>query len=142
MMKYMNAVKRRLNLPREVRERVMADLDSSIRSRREAGQTDEEMAYIAKAAESIPVFKSANMSVGVALVKKLVKEVAAKFGTCDIEIVEAHHNRKVDAPSGTAILLTEAMAAAISCAASASLRIFDRTFFMLTCSFFNGLTGF
>lgn len=44
MKKYMNAVKRRLNLPREVRERVMADLDSSIRSRREAGQTDEEIA--------------------------------------------------------------------------------------------------
>ena len=61
------------------------------------GQTEEEMAYIAKAAESIPVFKSANMSVGVALVAKIVKEVAAKFGACDIEIVETHHNRKVDA---------------------------------------------
>jgi 4-hydroxy-tetrahydrodipicolinate reductase len=73
------------------------------------GQTDEEMAYIAKAAESIPVFKSANMSVGVALVAKLVKEVAAKFGACDIEIVETHHNRKVDAPSGTAIMLADAV---------------------------------
>ena len=41
------------------------------------GQTEEELAYIAKAAESIPVFKSANMSVGVALVAKVVKEVAA-----------------------------------------------------------------
>jgi 4-hydroxy-tetrahydrodipicolinate reductase len=73
------------------------------------GQTEEEMAYIAKAAESIPVFKSANMSVGVALVAKLVKEVAAKFGACDIEIVETHHNRKVDAPSGTALMLFDAV---------------------------------
>lgn len=73
------------------------------------GQTEEELAYIAKAAETIPVFKSANMSVGVALVAKVVKEVAAKFGQCDIEIVEIHHNRKVDAPSGTAIMLADAV---------------------------------
>ena len=73
------------------------------------GQTEEEMAYIAKAAEQIPVFKSANMSLGVALVKKAVKDIAAKFGQCDIEIVEAHHNRKVDAPSGTAIMLADAV---------------------------------
>ena len=73
------------------------------------GQTDEEMAYIQKASESIPVFKSANMSVGVALVAKVVNEIAAKFGKCDIEIVETHHNRKVDAPSGTAIMLADAV---------------------------------
>ena len=73
------------------------------------GQTDEEMAYIARAAESIPVFKSANMSVGVALVTKIVKEITAKFGSCDIEIIETHHNRKVDAPSGTAIMLADAI---------------------------------
>ena len=73
------------------------------------GQTQEEMDYIAKAAESIPVFKSANMSVGVALTAKIVREAAAKFGACDIEIVEIHHNRKVDAPSGTAIMLADAV---------------------------------
>ncbi len=73
------------------------------------GQTEEEMEYIAKAAESIPVFKSANMSVGVALTAKIVREVAAKFGACDIEILEIHHNRKVDAPSGTAIMLADAV---------------------------------
>lgn len=73
------------------------------------GQTQEEMDYIAKAAESIPVFKSANMSVGVALTAKIVKEVAAKFGACDVEILEIHHNRKVDAPSGTAIMLADAV---------------------------------
>ena len=73
------------------------------------GQTEEEMEYIAKAAESIPVFKSANMSVGVALTAMIVREVAAKFGACDIEILEIHHNRKVDAPSGTAIMLADAV---------------------------------
>lgn len=73
------------------------------------GQTQEELDYIAKAAESIPVFKSANMSVGVALTAKIVREVAAKFGACDIEILEIHHNRKVDAPSGTAIMLADAV---------------------------------
>ena len=76
------------------------------------GQTDDEMAYIREAAKSIPVFKSGNMSVGVAIVAKAVKEIAAKFGGCDIEIVETHHNRKVDAPSGTAIMLADAVRAA------------------------------
>ena len=71
------------------------------------GQTEAEMEYIAKAAESIPVFKSANMSVGVALTAKIVREVAAKFGACDIEILEIHHNRKVDAPSGTALMIAD-----------------------------------
>ena len=66
------------------------------------------MAYIAEAAKAIPVFKSANMSLGVALTAKIVKEIAAKFPGCDIEIVEAHHNRKVDAPSGTALMLADA----------------------------------
>ena len=73
------------------------------------GQTDEELEYIAKAAETIPVFRSANMSVGVALTAKLVREAAAKFGPCDVEIVEIHHNRKVDAPSGIAIMLADAV---------------------------------
>ena len=73
------------------------------------GQTQEELDYIAKTAESIPVFKSANMSVGVALTAKIVREVAAKFGACDVEIIEIHHNRKADAPSGTAIMLADAV---------------------------------
>ncbi|MBR2674251.1 MAG: 4-hydroxy-tetrahydrodipicolinate reductase [Mogibacterium sp.] len=72
------------------------------------GQTEAEMEYIRKASEQIPVFKSANMSVGVALTARIVKEVAAKFGGCDIEIVETHHTRKLDAPSGTAIMLADA----------------------------------
>ena len=73
------------------------------------GQTEEELAYIAKASESIPVFKSANMSVGVAITAKVVKEIAAKFSGYEVEIVEIHHNRKVDAPSGTAIMLADAV---------------------------------
>lgn len=73
------------------------------------GQTEEEMAYIAEAAKAIPVFKSANMSVGVAITAKVVKEIAAKFSDYDVEILEIHHNRKVDAPSGTAIMLADAV---------------------------------
>ena len=72
------------------------------------GQTDEEMECIRKASESIAVFKSANMSVGVAITARVVKEIASKFGDCDIEIVETHHNRKLDAPSGTAVMLADA----------------------------------
>ncbi len=71
------------------------------------GQTEEEKALMAEAAQEIPVFHSANMSVGVALVGKIAQEVTKAFGHCDIEIVETHHNRKVDAPSGTALLLAE-----------------------------------
>ena len=72
------------------------------------GQTEEEMEQITKASKKIPIFKSANMSVGVALTARLVKEVAAKFPGADIEIVETHHTRKVDAPSGTALMLADA----------------------------------
>ncbi len=72
------------------------------------GQTEEELALIDGAAQKIAIFRSANMSVGVALVAKLVNQVAASFSGADIEIVETHHNRKIDAPSGTAIMLAEA----------------------------------
>lgn len=73
------------------------------------GQTEEELAMIKDAGTKIPVFKSANMSVGVALLAKLVKETSAVFNDCDVEIVEIHHNRKLDAPSGTAIMLADAV---------------------------------
>lgn len=69
------------------------------------GQTEDEQVMLAEAARQIPLFHSANMSVGVALVGKIAQEVTRAFGGCDIEIVETHHNRKVDAPSGTALLL-------------------------------------
>ncbi len=67
--------------------------------------TEEELAAIRKAAESIPVFLSANMSVGVALLADLAKKAAAVFPDADIEIIERHHNQKLDVPSGTALLL-------------------------------------
>ena len=73
------------------------------------GHTQEEQEAIRAAAEKIPVFYSANMSVGVALLAELAKKTAAVFPDADIEIVETHHNRKADAPSGTALMLGQAI---------------------------------
>ena len=73
------------------------------------GHTAEEKNLIEKAAESIPVFYSANMSVGVAVLADIAKRAAAAFPDADIEIVETHHNRKVDVPSGTALLLANSI---------------------------------
>lgn len=71
------------------------------------GQTDEEMTLIREAAKKIPVFISPNMSVGVALVADIAERVARVFGDCDIEMIEAHHNQKLDVPSGTALMLAK-----------------------------------
>lgn len=73
------------------------------------GYTPEEFQALEEAAKTVPVFQSYNMSVGVALLARLVRQAAAIFGGCDVEIVEAHHNRKADAPSGTALLLADAV---------------------------------
>lgn len=73
------------------------------------GHTPEELAMIEDAAAKVAVFHSANMSVGIALLADLAKQAAAVMGGADIEIIEAHHNRKVDAPSGTALLLANAV---------------------------------
>ena len=73
------------------------------------GHTAEEMDMIRAAAEEIPVFFSANMSVGVALVADLARRAAAMFPAADIEIIEKHHNRKLDVPSGTALLLADSI---------------------------------
>lgn len=69
------------------------------------GQTEEEIAEIKAAAKEIPVFFSANMSLGVALLVELAKKTAAAMPDAEIEIIEQHHNRKLDAPSGTALML-------------------------------------
>lgn len=67
---------------------------------------------IAAAARRVPVVKSGNMSLGVNLLAALTKRVAAVLGPeFDIEILEMHHNKKVDAPSGTALMLGAAAAA-------------------------------
>ena len=73
------------------------------------GHTDEEKAAIMDAAKVIPVFHSANMSLGIALLVELAKTTAKAFPDADIEIIEKHHNRKLDAPSGTALLLANAI---------------------------------
>ena len=73
------------------------------------GHTPEEKTLIQKAAKDIPVFYSGNMSLGIAVLCRLAREAAGYFPDADIEIVEVHHNRKVDAPSGTAHMLFEAI---------------------------------
>ena len=67
--------------------------------------TEEELSMIREAARSVPVFLSANMSIGVALIAELAKKAAAAFPDADIEIIERHHNQKLDVPSGTALML-------------------------------------
>ncbi len=71
------------------------------------GQTEEERAAIAATAEAPPVFFSGNMSIGIALLVSLARQAAAIFPEADVEIVEVHHNKKLDAPSGTALMLAE-----------------------------------
>ena len=73
------------------------------------GHTPAEKALIEAAAEKIPVFFSGNVSLGIAVLCRLAKEAAAYFPDADIEIVEVHHTRKVDAPSGTAHMLFHAI---------------------------------
>ena len=73
------------------------------------GYNDEEMAKIHEAAKQIPVFLSFNMSLGVNILLKLVKEAAKNLENFDIEIIEKHHNKKVDSPSGTAVMIANAV---------------------------------
>ena len=73
------------------------------------GHTPEEKTLIFAAAEEIPVFYSGNMSLGIAVLCRLAKQAAAAFPEADIEIVETHHIRKVDAPSGTAHMIFNAI---------------------------------
>lgn len=67
--------------------------------------TEEELKYIDECAEIIPVFRSANMSIGVAVLAAFAAEAARVIPDADIEIVETHHRNKLDAPSGTALLI-------------------------------------
>lgn len=73
------------------------------------GLNEDQESKVIEASKVIPIFKSANMSFEVALVKNLLKELSTKLEDNDIEILETHHNRKADAPSGTAILLAESI---------------------------------
>lgn len=73
------------------------------------GHTEEELACIREAAETVPVFYSGNMSLGIAMLTRLARQTAAMFPDADIEIVESHHNQKLDVPSGTALMLAKAV---------------------------------
>lgn len=73
------------------------------------GHTDEEKAQIYASSETQPVFYSGNMSLGIAVLCRLAKQAAQAFPDADIEIVEVHHTRKVDAPSGTAHMLFQSI---------------------------------
>lgn len=72
------------------------------------GYHESDLKYIEESAKEIAVFKTANFSLGVNLLVKLVKQAAKTLGeNFDIEIVEKHHNQKTDAPSGTALMLAD-----------------------------------
>jgi len=74
------------------------------------GYNDEERGQITAAAAQIPIFFTFNMSLGINLLAELAKKAARVLGgQFDVEIVEKHHNMKKDAPSGTAIMLAEAI---------------------------------
>lgn len=71
------------------------------------GFSDKEFLLLKKAAKKIPIVLSPNMSVGVNLMFQLVRTIARKLSDYDIELIEAHHNQKKDAPSGTALALAK-----------------------------------
>ena len=81
------------------------------RSECSTGLSEEQMDYLKKASEKVAVLKSANMSLGINLLMKLLKEAAVKLAGdgFDVEIVEKHHNQKLDAPSGTALALADSI---------------------------------
>ena len=79
------------------------------------GYSAAQLQAIEDAAARIPMFRSGNMSLGINLLIELVKRACTVLGeTFDIEIVEHHHRRKVDAPSGTALMLADAAASALA----------------------------
>lgn len=72
------------------------------------GFSDEQLALIDEKSKTLPLFRSGNMSLGINLINALLRKVAPiLYGNYDIEIIEKHHNQKVDAPSGTALLLAD-----------------------------------
>lgn len=74
------------------------------------GYSKEDLELIDKSSKEIPLFRSANMSIGVNVVNNLLKKIAPiLYQNFDIEIIEKHHNQKVDAPSGTALLLAHSV---------------------------------
>lgn len=73
------------------------------------GFSEEENKIIEEYSKKIPIFKSANMSYEINLMAKIVANIAKNMPESDIEIVETHHNRKIDSPSGTALILADSI---------------------------------
>ena len=73
------------------------------------GYTEEDMQKVKALSKEVAIFRSANMSLGVNVLIDLVKKAANALYGFDIEIIEKHHNKKVDAPSGTAVMLADAI---------------------------------
>jgi len=73
------------------------------------GHTDEELSCIHEASEKIPVFLSYNYSIGIALLVSMARKAAQAMGDAEVEIVEIHHDKKLDVPSGTALTLAKAV---------------------------------
>ncbi|MDP8900679.1 MAG: 4-hydroxy-tetrahydrodipicolinate reductase, partial [Actinomycetota bacterium] len=74
------------------------------------GLSEGQLSEVERAAQSAPIVLAPNMSVGVNLLREVVRDLAAKLEGYDIEVVEAHHRNKKDAPSGTALFLARAAA--------------------------------
>lgn len=73
------------------------------------GQTPAELAAIEAAAKQIPVLHASNFSLGIVVLTSLARQAVRAFPDADVEIVEIHHNRKLDVPSGTALTLAKAV---------------------------------
>ena len=73
------------------------------------GYTEQDIAKIEQASKKVAIFRSANMSLGVNVLIDLCKRATTKLDGFDIEIIEKHHNKKVDAPSGTALMLADSI---------------------------------
>ena len=74
------------------------------------GHTEEELSMMKKASEEVAIFFSGNFSIGINLIISLAKQAAKTLGVdFDVEIIEKHHNKKLDSPSGTALMLADAI---------------------------------
>ena len=95
-------------------------LDLSVRKNRPiilctTGYDHKDLELIEKSSKLVPIFKSANMSLGINLINSLLKKIVPTlYENFDIEIIEKHHNQKVDSPSGTALLLANTIKDSIS----------------------------
>lgn len=89
------------------------------------GHTETELSLLANLSAKVPVFRSSNMSLGIAILDDLCRKATALVGQeADIEIIEKHHNQKLDAPSGTAITIASSIKEVLS---DNTVFVFDRS---------------